>query len=227
VNYDEIRVSDERRHPLGDSRVNTRFTSELLFSVWKFSERLAASRVGAENGICRIVSSTPRANYQVRARMLSLVTIDSPLSLSRYDIKHADVRDCKRDHDHAAPERHWQQVRRVRSVSRDEIDPLVERQAEPCSERTRCNIEEEGPAWKQRERNAAGDNQQEAREQMVDIMSEHVEIRLGRHMERRAQKHERGNYGNHENARAARVHRPVNMTPVATGFQNPGATGIP
>ena len=141
VNYDEIRVSDERRHPLGDSLVNTRFTGDLLFSIWKFPERLVASRVGAENGIGRVFSSALRADYQMLAPMLSLLTIASPLSLSRYDIKHADVRHCKRDHDHSAFERYRQKVRRIRSVGRDEIDPLIKRKAEPGSERSRGNIE--------------------------------------------------------------------------------------
>ena len=75
---DEIRIADEARYPVRDSLVNAGFTSDLFLGVAKFSQRLAARRVGAKDSVSGIVSAALRADYQIRALMLALLTIGSP-----------------------------------------------------------------------------------------------------------------------------------------------------
>ena len=75
---DEIGIANEAGYSIRDSLVNARFTSDLLFGVTKFSQRLVARRVRAKDSVGGILAATLRANYQIRALILVLLTMGSP-----------------------------------------------------------------------------------------------------------------------------------------------------
>src|SRR5687768_7220918 len=97
---------------------------------------------------------------------------------SRYHIKHPDIEGCKRDHDDAATKRDGKEIRCVRSVSHDEVDPLVQRQRESYSEGRRGDVEEQASPGEKRQRNSTGDDHEEARKEMVDVVARDIEIRI-------------------------------------------------
>src|SRR5687767_5796000 len=105
---------------------------------------------------------------------------------SRYHIKHPDIEGCKQDHDDAAAERDWKEVRRVRSVSHDQVDPLVQSQRESDPEGRRRDVEEQVSPGEKRQRNSAGDDHQESRKEMMNVVACDVEIRIGGHMQQDA-----------------------------------------
>ena len=76
-NY-EVGIPDEARYPVCDALMNARFTRDLLFRIAELPECLVTLGVRAKNSVSGILPAALRADYQIRALMLALLTIGSP-----------------------------------------------------------------------------------------------------------------------------------------------------
>src|SRR5687767_15877175 len=101
--------------------------------------------------------------------------------LVRYHIKHSDIHRGKRDHDDPAAQGYWQQIRGVRAVGRNQIDPLVENQRKAAAEEQRRKIEQKRSPGEEDERDSTGGEEEYSGKEVNDVVAGDTEVGVRRH----------------------------------------------